>query len=144
MIDKGLLTKAGDSVSSVGEDNKQEVEQQVQTATTETNPGVRVEAEPTLEKGPRKTESSSEPRGDTDADKVKSEADSSEGARIAGTLTEEPEAQEQTAGQGRTDEDAKPPANPDSMPERQSSLRATPMYWRRFTTRYMTTVAPTS
>ena len=146
MIDKGLLTKAGDSVSSVGEDDKQEVEQQVQTATTETNPGVRVEADPTLEKGPGKTESSSEPRDDADADRVKSEADSSEGARIAGTLTEEPGAQEQTEGQGRTDEDAKPPENPqpDSTPERQPSLRATPMYWRRFTTRYMATVAPTS
>lgn len=149
MIDKSLLTKAGDSVSSVGEENKQEVvEQQVHTVTKETNPGVRasVEADPTLEKGPRKMESSSEPNGDNDADKVKSEADSSEGARIAGTLTEEPEAQEQTEGQGRTDEVAKPPANPqaDSTPERQSSLRATPMYWRRFTTRYMTTVAPTS
>ena len=100
------------------------------------------------EKGPRETESSGETRDDTDADKVKSEAHSSEGARIAGTFTEEPEAQVQTEGQGRPDEVAlaKPPADPqpDSSLERHPSLRATPMYWRRFTTRYMTTVAPTS
>ena len=144
-----LLTKAGASVSSVGENNKQKVEQQVQKATTETNPGDRVVADPSglgEEKDPRETESSGDTRDDTDADKVKSEADSSEGARITGTLTEEPEAQEQTEGQGRTDEAAKPPADPqpDSSLERQPSLRATPMYWRRFTTRYMTTVAPTS
>ena len=148
-IDKGPLTKA---VSSLGENDNQEVEQQVQKTTTEANPGDRVEANPsglgeeTLEKGLRKTEGSGETREDADADKVKSEADSSEGARIAGALTEEPEAQEQTEGQGRTDEAAKPPADPqsDSTPERQPSLRATPMYWRRFTTRYMATVAPTT
>jgi len=149
VIDKGSLTKA---VSSVGENNEQEVEQQVQKSTTEANLGDRVEAnssglgEETLEKGLRKTENSGETRDDTDADKVKSEADSSEGARIAGTLTEEPEAQEQTEGQERTDDAAKPQADPqaDSTSERPPSLRATPMYWRRFTTRYMATVAPTT
>jgi hypothetical protein len=149
VIDKGFLTKV---VSSVGESNEQEAQQQVQKATTDTNPGDRAEADPSglesLEKGARKTESSGETKDDADANKGKSEADSSEGPRVATTLTEEPEAQEQTEGQGRTDEAAKPPASTqpdsDSTSERQPSLRATPMYWRRFTTRYMATVAPTS
>ena len=136
----------------MGESNEQEAQQQVQKATTDTKPGGRAEADPSglesLEKGARKTENSGEMMDDADANKVKSEADSSEGPRVAGTLTEEPEAQEQTEGQGRTDEAAKPPSNSqpdsDSTSERQPSIRATPMYWRRFTTRYMATVAPTS
>lgn len=85
-----------EAVSSVGEDNKQE--QQVQKATAETNPGDHVEANPsglgevTSGKDLEKTESSGETKDGTDADMVKSEADSSEGPRIAGTLTKEPEA----------------------------------------------------
>jgi len=74
-----VLTEA---VGSVGENNKQEGEEQVLKATTETNPGDRVEADPsglgeeTLEKDLGKTESSGETKDGTDADMVKSEADS--------------------------------------------------------------------
>ncbi len=128
----------------MGENNKQEVEQQVQKATTENNPGERVEANPsglgdeTSEKGPKKTESSGETTNDSTADKVKSEADTSEVARIATTLTEEPEAQEQTATQGRADEVAEPPVTSRStaVAEPQPPVRATPLYWRRLTARY--------
>jgi len=128
----------------VGENSKQEVEQQVQKATTENNPGERVEANPsglgdeTSEKGPKKTESSGETTNDITANKVKSEAATSEVARIASTLTEEPEAQEQTATQGRTDEVAEPPvtSRPTAVAEPQPPVRATPLYWRRLTARY--------
>jgi hypothetical protein len=150
MIDKTLLPKAGASVSvvSLGESSKQEVEGQTQEATLENGPGDRVDEDPSeskdesSEKGPKKTEETRETGIDSEADKVKTETTRSEAPRVADTLTEEPETQEETKGPERAEEASGPPANPRTAapvaPEPQPPARAAPLYWRRLTARYMT------
>ncbi len=131
---------------SLGENSKQEVEQQIQEATSENKSGDRVEEDHpseskdgTSEKGSKKTEETQE----TGVDKVKTEAASSEAPRIANMLTEEPEQdQEQTKKPERADE---APATAVPTTTRTASVaqdpqppaRATPLYWRRLTSRYM-------
>jgi len=133
-------------VVSLGENSKQEVEQQIQEATSENKSGDRVEEDHpseskdgTSEKGSKKTEETQE----TGVDKVKTEAASSEAPRIANMLTEEPEQdQEQTKKPERADE---APATAVPTTTRTASVaqdpqppaRATPLYWRRLTSRYM-------
>lgn len=128
-------------MESLGETNKQEVEQQVQEATSENRSGDdRVEEDRSesrdgsSEKEPKKTEET--------PDKVKTETTSSEAPRIANALTEEPEAEEQTKGPERAaaNEAPVPPAAPQTAPvapEPQAAARPTPLYWRRLTSRYM-------
>jgi len=145
--DGHLKAGAAASAMSQGENNKQDAEQQIQKATSDNNPDDRVEehapeiGDETSEKGSKKTEDTRETRDD--ADKVKSEAVPGEVAPITGVLTEEPQARDQTQGQGRADEAAGPPASSQPAPvaEPQPPARATPLYWRRLTARY-TAVAP--
>jgi len=137
-------------VVSLGEDNKQEVEGQIQEATSENGSGDRVEEDPSeskdgsSEKGSKKTEETRETEIDSEADKVKTETPPSEAPRVADTLTEEPEAQEETKGPERVEEASGSPANPRTAsaqapvaPESQPAARATPLSWRRLTARYM-------
>jgi hypothetical protein len=135
----------------MGEDNKQDVEPQIQNVKSENNPGDRVEeiaskaGDETSEKGSKTMESSGEARDDVGADKVKSETASGEVAHIIeAALTEEPEAQGQTVGRGSSDDAAARPANPQptpaaAEPQPQVAARANSLYWRRLTARYMTT-----
>jgi len=146
VIDMILVKKAEAAVSSAGENNKQEVEQQIQKANSENNPSDRVEevasktGDETSEKGSKAIESPGETRYDVGADKVKSETASGEVASIAAALTEEPEVQEQTETQGSASEAAARPAGPPRpAPVAEAANRATPLYWRRLTSRYMTT-----
>jgi hypothetical protein len=146
-IDKSQPPKAGASVVSLGENNKQEVEQQVQEATS----GDRVEEDHpseskdgTSEKESKKTEEETRETGaDLGADKVKAETAPSDAPRIANALTEEPEAQEQSKKPERADEASAPPAVSRTASvasvaqEPQPPARATPLYWRRLTSRYM-------
>ena len=149
-IDKSQPPKAGASVVSLGgENNKQEVEQQTQEATSENVSGDRVEEDRpseskdgTSEKESKKTEEETrETVADLGADKVK--AETADAPRIANTLTEEPEAQEQTKKPERADEVSAPPTNSRTASvsslaqEPQPPARATPLYWRRLTARYM-------
>ena len=145
--------KAGSSVVSLGNNNKQEVEQQVQEATSENTSGDRVEEDhpseskdATSEKESKKTEEETRDTGaDLGVDKVKSETASSDAPRIASTLTEEPEAQEQEPSKKleRADETSAPAAISrtasvaSAAQEPQAPARATPLYWRRLTARYM-------
>lgn len=112
----------------------------------ENNPGDRAEEVPPkagdeiLEKGSKAIESPGETRSDVGADEVKSETASGEVARITSALTEEPQAQEQTEREGSADDAAAArPANPQPAPVAEAAPRATPLYWRRLTSRYMTT-----
>jgi hypothetical protein len=141
--------KVGAVVTSTGEDNKKDVEPQIQNVKSENNPGDRVEeiapkaGDETSEKGSKAMESSGEARDDVGADKVKSETASGEVAHIAAALTEEPEAQDQTVGRSSDDAAARP-ANPQPTPaaaesQPQAAARANSLYWRRLTARYMTT-----
>jgi hypothetical protein len=152
MVDKTLLPKAGTSVVSLGESNKLEVEGQIQEAASENESGDRVEEDSSesrdgsSEKGPEKTEEETLETGiDSEADKVKTETTPSEAPRIADTITEEPEAQEETKRPERTDEASGLPANPRTAPpavapEPQPAARTAPLYWRRLTSRYMSVV----
>jgi hypothetical protein len=137
-------------VVSLGETNKQQAEQQVQEATSENRSGDdRVQEDRSesrdgsSEKEKKKTEETLGTGVDSEADKVKTETTSSEAPRIANTLTEEPEAEEQTKGPERAaaNEAPVPPAAPQTAPaapEPQPPARpATPLYWRRLTSRYM-------
>jgi len=146
--DEHLPPKAGASVVSLGESSKQEAEQQIREATSENGTGDRVEEDrpseskdETSEKGSKMTEEETPETGaDLVADKVKTETAPSEAPHIANTLTEEPEAQEQTKKPERVNEVSAP-----SAPSRTSSIsqepqppaRAAPLYWRRLTARYM-------
>ncbi len=133
--------KAGASAVSLGENNKQEVEQQIQESTSENVPGDRVEedrpsesTDGTEEKESKKTEE------ETPETKVKAEAAPSDAPRIANTLTEEPEAQEQSKKPERADEASAPRTvsrTSSVTQEPQPPARATPLYWRRLTSRYM-------
>ena len=151
-IDKTQPSKAGASVISLGEKNKQEVEPQVQEATSENTSGDRVEEDSTSEskdgtseKESKKTEEETRETGaDLGADKVKAETASSDAPRIANALTEEPEAQEESKKPERADEASAPPAAvsrtasvASAAQEPQPPARATPLYWRRLTARYM-------
>ncbi|KAF8504681.1 hypothetical protein F5888DRAFT_774347 [Russula emetica] len=149
-IDKTQPPKAGASVVSLGENNKQEVEQQTQEATSENMSGDRVEeehpSEPkdgTSEKESKKTEEETRETGpgvDLGADKVKAETAPSDGPHIASTITEEPEAQEQSKKPEPADEASAAPTISRSASiatEPQAPARATPLYWRRLTSRYM-------
>jgi hypothetical protein len=147
-IDETQPPKAGTSVVSLGENNKQEVEQQTQEATSENMSGDRVEedhpSEPkdgTSEKESKKTEEETRETGaDLGADKVKAETAPSDGPHIASTLTEEPEAQEQSKKPEPADEASVAPTISRSASiaqEPQAPARATPLYWRRLTSRYM-------
>ena len=155
MIDKAPSLKAGASVISLGENNKQEVEQQIQEAASENNSGDRVEGDPSTqeatdgssEKEPKKTEETleetREAKVDSEADKLKAETAPSEAPRIAATLTAEPEEQEQPKRPARAVEAPAPaPAtisrSASVASEAQPLARAaTPLYWRRLTARYM-------
>jgi hypothetical protein len=150
-IDKTQPSKAGASVVSLGEKNKQEVEQQTQEATSENLSGDRVEEDHpseskdgTSEKESKKTEEETRETGDDlGADKAKAETAPSDGPRIASALTEEPEAQEESKKPERADEASAPApvsrtASVASVAqEPQPPARATPLYWRRLTARYM-------
>lgn len=137
---------------SLGESKQQDVERQTQEA----SPGDVEEPSPELgdgssEKGSKKTETTPETGDDFGSDKVKveiTEATPSEAAQVADTLTEEPETEEQAERPGRDDEAAKPqpPAKPQAAPvaEPQPPTRATPLYWRRLTSRYMSMPPPPS
>jgi hypothetical protein len=143
------MTKAVPAAPTVNpvEENEQEDEQQVQEPTTENNPSDSVDTvavpsgpgDETLEKVPKTEETSSETRNDVASDTVKSETTE---PRIAVALSEEPEAQAPTETQGRaSDELAKPPADLQPAPVAEPPVaRATPLYWRRLTARYMTTL----
>ena len=147
-IDKAQPPTAGASVESLGKNNKQEVEQQVQESTSENMSGDRVEEDHpseskdgTSEKELKKTEEETSKGADLEADKVKAETVPCEAPRIANTLTEEPEAQEPSKKPERADEAPAPPAISRSSSvaqEPQPPARATPLYWRRLTARYMT------
>jgi hypothetical protein len=147
-IDKAQPQTAGASVESLGKNNKQEVEQQVQESTSENMSGDRVEEDHpseskdgTSEKESKKTEEETSKGADLEADKVKAETVPGEAPRIANTLTEEPEAQEPSKKPERADEASAPPAISRSSSvaqEPQPQARATPLYWRRLTARYMT------
>ncbi len=133
---------------SLGENSKQEVEQHTREATSENGPGDVEEERPSeskdgaSEKGSKKTEEETRETGvDLVAD-VKTETAPSEAPRIANTLTEEPEAQEQTKKPERVDGTSAPSApsrTPSVAQEPQPPARATPpgLYWRRLTGRYM-------
>jgi len=136
------------------DDKPQEVEQQIQEATSENSTNDRVEEDPresrdgAAEKGLEMTGNPRESGDGFEADKVKLETISSEGPRIANTLSDEPEAQEQTETHVHADEPAAPSSRASSLtapqgPEAQASSRPTPLYWRRLTARYMT-MAPAS
>ncbi|KAI0002244.1 hypothetical protein BJV74DRAFT_43321 [Russula compacta] len=142
---------AGAAVISLGENNQQDVEQQTQEATSKNSPGDVEEPSSELgdgssEKGLKKTETTLETENDFGSDKVKVETTSSEAAQVADTLTEEPETQEQAERSGRADEAAKDPApaKPQAVVEPQPPARATPLYWRRLTSRYMSMPPPPS
>jgi hypothetical protein len=144
-------------VISLGENNKQEAERQIQEATSENSSGDRAEGDPptqeatdgSSEKEPKKTEETLEEtrkaKVDSEADKVKAETPPSEAPRIAAALTAEPEEQEQPKRPQRAVE-APAPAPPATISrsasvasEAQPLARATtPLYWRRLTARYMT------
>jgi hypothetical protein len=149
-IDKTQPPKAGASVVSLGEKNKQEVEQQVQEATSENTSGDRVDEDRPSEskdgtsKESKKTEEETRETGaDLGADKVKAETTSNDAPRIANALTEEPEAQEESKKPERADEASAAPAVSrtasvaSAAQEPQPPARATPLYWRRLTSRYM-------
>jgi hypothetical protein len=150
-IDKTQPPKAGASVVSLGENNEQEVEQQVQEAASENMSDDRVEEDHpseskdgTSEKESKKTaEETRETGAELGADNVKAETAPSDEPRIANTLTEEPEAQEESKKPERADEASAPPAVSRSASvasvaqESQPPARATPLYWRRLTSRYM-------
>jgi hypothetical protein len=148
--DEHLPPKAGASVVSLGEKNKQEVEQQVQEATSENTSGDRVDEDRPSEskdgtsKESKKTEEETRETGaDLGADKVKAETTSNDAPRIANALTEEPEAQEESKKPERADEASAAPAVSrtasvaSAAQEPQPPARATPLYWRRLTSRYM-------
>jgi len=146
--DEHLPPKAGASVVSLGENNKQEVEQQTQEATSENMSGDRVEEDHpseskdgTSEKESKKTEEETRETGaDLGADKVKAETAPSDRPHIASSLTEEPEAQEQSKKPEPADEASAAPTISRSASvasEPQAPARATPLYWRRLTSRYM-------
>jgi hypothetical protein len=149
-INKTQPPNAGASVVSLGENNKQEVEQQVQEPTSENTSGDRVEEDHpseskdgTSEKESKKTEEETpETAADLGADKVKAETGPSDAPRIANTLTEEPEAQEQEQSKKpeRADEASAPTTisrTGSVSQEPQPPARAAPLYWRRLTARYM-------
>jgi len=129
------------------EDKPQEVEQQTQEVTSEDSTNDQVEEIPresedgATEKELKKTENQRELGDGFGADKVKLETISREEPRIAATLSEEPEAQEQTERQVRANEPAAPSSRASSItappPEAQVPARAAPLYWRRLTARYM-------
>lgn len=139
--------KAGTSVISLGENNKQAVEQQVQESTSENKSGDRVEEDHpseskdgTSEKELKNTEETRETAADVGADKVKAEIAPSDAPRIANTLTAEPEAQEPSKKPERADEAPAPTTisrTSSVAQEPQPPARATPLYWRRLTSRYM-------
>ncbi|KAI9452807.1 hypothetical protein F5148DRAFT_1235268 [Russula earlei] len=125
VIDETRSSKAGSAVKPL--DHKpQEVEQQIQEAKSENS-----------------SEAPRAPGDDTGADQVKLETIRNEEPRIANTLSEEPEAQEQTERPVRAASDggAQPRSRSSSLlaplPEAQAPTRATPMYWRRLTARYV-------
>ena len=136
---------------SLGENNKQGVEQHVQEATSENTSGDRVEEDHpseskdgASEKESKKTEVETRETGaDLGADKVKAETAPSDAPRVANTLTEEPEAQEESKKPERADEASAPRAVSRTASvasvsqEPQPPTRATPLYWRRLTSRYM-------
>jgi len=137
------------------EDKPQEVEQQTEEATSGKSTNDRVEEGPresgdgATEKGSKESENPRESGDGFGADKVKLETISREEPRIADTLSEEPEAQEQTERQVRASEPAAAPSSRSSSlaaplgPDAQVPPRAAPLYWRRLTARYMS-VAPAS
>jgi len=142
--------KAGASEVSLGESSKQEVEQQAQVATSENMSGDRVEhpselKDGTSEKESKKTEETREAGADLGADKVKAETAPSDAPRIANALTEEPEAQEQEQERTKKPERADNASVASAANSRTSLVsqepqppaRATPLYWRRLTARYM-------
>ena len=152
---------------SLGENSKQEVERQIQEAASENRSADHVEEDPSKsrdgssEKGPKKTEETPQIAIDSEGDKAKTEITASEAPRqtgigseankaktettasevprIAETLTDEPEAQEQTKTPGRADEASGSLANPRTAPAAPEAQvpRPTPLYWRRLTARYM-------
>ena len=149
-IDGTQPPKAGTSVVSLGENNKQEVEQQVQEAASEDrveHPSAREskDSDGTSEKESKNTEEETHETGadlGADADKVKAEPAPSDAPRIANTITEEPEAQEEKTKKPERIEEASPsPATSRTSliaQEPQPPARATtPLYWRRLTARYM-------
>lgn len=139
---------------SLVENNKQEVEQQTQEATSETNrSGERVEGDPSVqeatgessEKEPKQAEETRETKVDSEADKVKTETAPREAPSIAATFTAEPEEQEPTKKPERTERADQVPAPPAAV-SRSASIASeaqpqarptTPLYWRRLTARYM-------
>jgi hypothetical protein len=147
-IDETQPPKAGASVESLGENNKQEVEQQVQESTSENVSGDRVEEghpseskDGTSEKESKKADEETRETGtDLEADKVKAETAPGDAPRIANSLTEEPEAQEESKKPERANEPSAPGAisrTSSIAQEPQPPTRATPLYWRRLTGRYM-------
>lgn len=148
--DEHLPPKAGASVASLGENNKQEVEQQAQEATSENTSGDRAEDHPseskdgTSEKESKKTgEEARETGADLGADKVKAETASNDAPRIANALTAEPEAQEESKKSERAVEASAPTtvsrtaSVASAAQDPQPPARAAPLYWRRLTARYM-------
>jgi hypothetical protein len=159
-VDETQPPKAGASVVSLGENIKQEAEQQpqAQEATSENTSGDRVEEDHrseskdgTSEKESKKTEEETRETvtgADLGADKVKAETTApSDAPRIASALTEEPEAQAQEQEPSKKPERADETSAPraisrsasiaSSAQEPQAPARATPLYWRRLTSRYM-------
>ena len=132
--------KAGASVVSLEENNKQEAEQQIQEPTSENSSGDRVEEDRPSESKGESSEKESKKTEETPETKVKAETAPSDAPRIANTLTEEPEAQEQSKKPERADGASAPATISRSSSvaqESQPPARATPLYWRRLTARYM-------
>jgi hypothetical protein len=147
-INKTQPPKAGASVISLEENNKQEAEQQIQEATSENRSGDHVEEDHpseskdgASEKESKKTkEETRETEADLGADQAKAESAPSDAPRIANALTEEPEAQEESKKPERADGASAPQAisrTSSVAQEPQAPARATPLYWRRLTARYM-------